>query len=274
MRVQTCLIRQANEVAMELQAALGAEAASLRVLDGADGLASLLEPPEPLRAVLAVEDAAEVDVVWLRDVRRRAPQAQFLVVARTCDEETWRRLLLAGCQGVLRLPVGSLDLDDEFASEPALSHLFRRHTRLHEQGKAMFRYTLPSDPQYIPGIVHVVALLAMEFGFSRVDYTMNLPLAVDEALSNAIVHGNRRDLRKRIEVEGMIDAGLLRLKVRDEGEGFRREDAGSPLEGDNLLSPSGRGLFLIESVMDEVRYSQDGRCIEMIKRIPGVPARP
>ena len=258
MRVQTCLIRQANEVAMELQAALGAEAASLRVLDGADGLASLLEPPEPLRAVLAVEDAAEVDVV----------------VARTCDEETWRRLLLAGCQGVLRLPVGSLDLDDEFASEPALSHLFRRHTRLHEQGKAMFRYTLPSDPQYIPGIVHVVALLAMEFGFSRVDYTMNLPLAVDEALSNAIVHGNRRDLRKRIEVEGMIDAGLLRLKVRDEGEGFRREDAGSPLEGDNLLSPSGRGLFLIESVMDEVRYSQDGRCIEMIKRIPGVPARP
>ncbi len=67
---------------------------------------------------------------------------------------------------------------------------------------------------------------------------------------------------------------MLRLKVRDEGDGFRREEARSPLDGGNLLSPSGRGLFLIESVMDEVRYSQDGRCIEMIKRLPRAPERP
>ena len=101
----------------------------------------------------------------------------------------------------------------------------------------MFRYTFPSDPQYIPGIVHVVSLLAMEFGFSLADYTMNLPLALDEAVSNAIIHGNRRDVRKNVEVEGQIDAQLVRLKVRDEGKGFRRESTPRPAATGEPLGP-------------------------------------
>jgi serine/threonine-protein kinase RsbW len=167
---------------------------------------------------------------------------------------------------VLRPPFEGLDLQAELASETAIGNVFRRHAGLAPHGKAMFRYSFPSDPEYIPGVVHVVAMLAMEFGFERADYTMNLPLALDEALSNAIVHGNRRDLRKRVEVEGSIDAGVLRLKVRDEGDGFRRDAARNPVQPENLMAPSGRGLFLIESVMDEVRFTQDGRCIEMQKR--------
>ena len=130
----------------------------------------------------------------------------------------------------------------------------------------MFRYTLPSDTDYVPGIVHVVSLMAMEFGFPSLDYMMNLPLAVDEALTNAIVHGNQRDPNKRVEVEGQVDDSMLRLKFTDEGRGFKREEAANPLDPERLLATGGRGLFLIESVMDEVKWSQDGRTIEMIKR--------
>jgi serine/threonine-protein kinase RsbW len=113
----------------------------------------------------------------------------------------------------------------------------------------------------------------MEFGYAAADYTMNLPLAIDEAVSNAIIHGNRRDRTKRVEVEGQVDAQAIRIKVRDEGQGFERDLTRDPVHPENLLASSGRGLFLIESVMDEMRHSQDGRCIEMVKRLrAGAPA--
>jgi len=62
------------------------------------------------------------------------------------------------------------------------------------------------------------------------------------------------------------------VKVRDEGEGFERDPNHDPLDPANLLAASGRGLFLIESLMDEVKFTQEGRCIEMVKRARPAPA--
>lgn len=253
-------------LAREMEEALGEQRVSLRPLASPRLLLEGEADGAP-RVVVAVDDAARLDPAWWRAVRGRSPRAQLLVACRTCADEIWRRWLVLGANNVLRPPFRGVDLEAEFAGEPALSAVFRRHPALAAQGKTLFRYNFPSDPQYIPGVVHAVALLALEFGFPPVDVTMNLPLAVDEAVSNAIIHGNKRDQRKRVEVEGQIDGDVLRLKVRDEGDGFHRDRSHSPVDPENLLAPSGRGLFLIESVMDEVRFTQDGRCIEMQKRI-------
>ena len=123
----------------------------------------------------------------------------------------------------------------------------------------MFRYAVPSDPQYIPGVVHVVSLLAMEFGFGVADYAMNLPLAHRRGGQQR--HHPRQPPRRpqARRSRGQIDAGTLRVKVRDEGEGFRaRSDVTIRVDPENLLASSGRGLFLIESVMDEVRPRRMG----------------
>jgi serine/threonine-protein kinase RsbW len=260
-------IRLHAGIAAELEAAaVSGRDLLVRVESPRDLPARLVE--HPLAGVIvALDDAAALDVRWWREVQAAAPQAALLVACRTCSDETWRRRTAAGARAVLRPPFAGLDLESELLAETVVQHVFRRHPNLPQHGKTMFRYSFPSDAQYIPGIVHMVTLLAFEFGFGRSDCTMNLPLAVDEAVSNAIVHGNRQDPRKHVEVEGSIDAGLLRLKVRDEGPGFRRDAAvPSPVDPENLLAPSGRGLYLIESVMDEVRFTQDGRCIEMLKR--------
>ena len=254
------------DLGRELDMALGDARSLLRPVSSPAALFEAAAGAALFRAVIALEDAAHLDAAWWRAVRERAPQSQLLIAARVCDEETWRRWVLLGAVGVIRPPFPALDLEAEFAGEPALSNVFHRSPALAAHGKTMFRYTFPSDPQFIPGIVHVIALLALEFGFSTADYMTHVPLALDEAISNAIRHGNRRDLKKRVEVEGQIDAESLRFKVRDEGQGFERDPDHNPVHPDNLLAPSGRGLFLIESVMDEVRYSQEGRCIEMVKR--------
>jgi serine/threonine-protein kinase RsbW len=218
------------------------------------------------RAVIAITDAGQLEPRWLREVRARNPVAQVLVVARECSNEAWRRLLLCGAAGVLRPPWQNLDLETELASEPLIANLFRRHDGTSAHGKAMLRYTLPSNTEYVSGMVHMIAMLAMEFGFPHADCTMNLPLAVDEALTNAIVHGNASNPNKTVEIEAMIDAQMLRLKITDQGRGFRSENRRDPLDPNNLMTPSGRGVYLIEKVMDEVQWTRDGCCIEMVKR--------
>jgi serine/threonine-protein kinase RsbW len=261
----TWLIRLHPGVADEFVATLGDQKEDLEFLDSPAAFFEKLDNIKTPMAVVVVERAEDLDPLWFREVRRRSDVAQVLVVARSCSESTWRRLVLSGAVGV-ECPPWNVDLEAELYSEPVLSNLFRRHAGVRPHGKTMFRYTLPSDTDYVVGIVHIVSLMALEFGFPSLDTMMNLPLAVDEALTNAIVHGNQRDPNKRVEIEGQVDDAMLRLKITDEGRGFRREEAANPLDPERLLATGGRGLFLIESVMDEVRWTQEGRCIEMIKR--------
>lgn len=261
----TWLIRVHPGVADEFVATLGPERDTIEFLDSPAAFFDKIESVKTPLGVVTAERAEDLDPLWFREVRRRSDVAQVLVVVRECSDSTWRRLVLAGAVGV-ECPPWNLDLEDALIGEPVISNLFRRHAGVRPHGKSMFRYTLPSDCDYVVGIVHMVSLMAMEFGFPSLDYMMNLPLAVDEALTNAIVHGNQRDPNKRVEVEGMVDDALLRLKITDEGRGFRREQAANPLDPERLLATGGRGLFLIESVMDEVKWTQEGRCIEMIKR--------
>jgi serine/threonine-protein kinase RsbW len=266
MQFEACLISLDAPLAAEFAAALGEQHAALLLLADPAAFWTQLDTEPASRAVVVVDDASTLDAAWWRGARQRSERAELLIVCRRCSDEAWRRWMVLGCKNVLRPPFDGIDLEAEFAGEPALSNLFRRHPGMAALGKTMFRYSFPSDPQYIPGMVHVVALLAMEFGFDASDYAMNLPLAVDEAISNAIIHGNRRDAKKRVEVEGQIDADVLRIKVRDEGEGYHRDPSHDPVDPQNLLASSGRGLFLIESVMDEVKLAQEGRCIEMLRR--------
>ena len=99
-------------------------------------------------------------------------------------------------------------------------------------------------------------------------------VAIRESVINAIRHGNRNDESKHVFVE-FASAPLdqvpgLTVRVRDQGEGFDPETIANPLEPDNLLKSSGRGIFLIRSFMDEVllqRAPEGGMEVRMVKRL-------
>ena len=99
-------------------------------------------------------------------------------------------------------------------------------------------------------------------------------VAVRESVINAIKHGNRNDVGKRVHVEftpleaAETPQGVL-IRVRDEGPGFDPETVPDPLAPENLLKGSGRGIFLIRSFMDEMvlqRAPQGGMEVVMVKR--------
>ena len=88
----------------------------------------------------------------------------------------------------------------------------------------------------------------------------DVALAVHEALSNAIVHGNDSVASKPVNVEFQVGSEQsLKVKVRDQGEGFRVEDIPDPTAPANLLRPNGRGVFYIRKLMDEVDFSHTDR---------------
>ena len=108
-----------------------------------------------------------------------------------------------------------------------------------------------------------------------------ISIAVRESVANAIKHGNKSDLSKRVIVEfspvPAHDPSELVIRVQDEGEGFEPEEVADPLAPENLLKSSGRGIFLIRSFMDDVEHRkvpEGGMEIRMTKKVPktGTPA--
>jgi len=99
-------------------------------------------------------------------------------------------------------------------------------------------------------------------------------VAIRESVINAIKHGNRNDTAKRVFVEfetaTKADVPQLAIRIRDQGEGFDPEKVANPLDAENLLKSSGRGIFLIRNFMDDVqlqRAPEGGMEIRMVKRV-------
>ncbi len=80
-------------------------------------------------------------------------------------------------------------------------------------------------------------------------------IAVREAVANAIKHGNQQDPDKKVRVKMLIDSSEMVITISDEGEGFQPEEVENPLDPENLLKPSGRGIFYMKKFMDDLCYS-------------------
>jgi len=99
-----------------------------------------------------------------------------------------------------------------------------------------------------------------------------IKLAVEEALVNAIKHGNQMDPDKRVHVNFQITTERFDVRIADEGPGFNPEDVPDPTVDDNIERPCGRGLLLIRGFMTEVMYHGRGNVVTMSKLRNGEPS--
>ena len=107
--------------------------------------------------------------------------------------------------------------------------------------------------------------LAVSQGFH--DHSLfALKIALEEALVNAIKHGNKLDPAKHVTIEASISSKQVEICIEDEGIGFDRSTVPDPLSEENLEKSSGRGILLMESYMSKVTWDHGGRRVRMVKK--------
>jgi len=125
--------------------------------------------------------------------------------------------------------------------------------------------TVPGQVHAIDPVVEKVMWVVSQMGCAS-GKEFEIETAMREALANAITHGCREDPDKKVEFVVACDEsrGML-IVVRDPGKGFEPSDIPSPIVGKCLYAEHGRGIYLINQLMDEVRFEQGGTEIHMRK---------
>jgi serine/threonine-protein kinase RsbW len=126
--------------------------------------------------------------------------------------------------------------------------------------------TLSADRDAVDPVVRSVMDVVREMKCAP-GHEDDIELALTEALANAVVHGAKNDPSKIIECDVACDEkqGIL-IIVRDPGAGFDPTKISNPCHGENIYANHGRGIYLINQLMDEVQFHKNGTEIHMLKR--------
>jgi serine/threonine-protein kinase RsbW len=126
---------------------------------------------------------------------------------------------------------------------------------------------LPNDVRAIEHAVeYVLQRCGPCQGFER-KIRLNFRVSLTEALSNAMLYGNRQDPGKRVRLEVVLGQTEIRVRVTDEGRGFDHHQIPDPTSPTNLTKPGGRGVFLMRQLMDEVHFNERGNSVTLVLRL-------
>jgi serine/threonine-protein kinase RsbW len=133
------------------------------------------------------------------------------------------------------------------------------------KGTKHFRMSIHSNPKLIHRVEKFLLMVNKSAHLDEIQFNKVL-ISTTEAMNNAIFHGNKSDPRKKVYLTCELSRERMILKVRDSGRGFEPHKIANPLDEANLLRESGRGIFLMRTLMDKVlfHFSEEGSEVEMI----------
>ncbi len=119
-----------------------------------------------------------------------------------------------------------------------------------------------SQPESINIVEKLIEDLREEHNIHE-DCFGNILVAVTEAVNNAIQHGNQYDPNKKVNITYEVEGDNLMFSVQDQGPGFDYYNLPDPTAPENLEKPTGRGIFLMKHLADQVIFSDNGKTVEM-----------
>jgi serine/threonine-protein kinase RsbW len=156
--------------------------------------------------------------------------------------------------------------------ETETSATLRPKLRVHKaqpapRGEIAFEEEIASDM----ALVHSLVLRAVESlrtaGFLPLREEGRMALCIEEALVNAVVHGNKGDRKRKVRLQIFRAGGELSIVVSDEGKGFDPGKVEDPRRSDSVWRENGRGIFLIRHYMDNVEFFANGSAVLMRRRL-------
>jgi serine/threonine-protein kinase RsbW len=143
--------------------------------------------------------------------------------------------------------------------------LYREKDSMREVGQEGARdHLIPSDPSEARKVQEEIERALSEHGFDEKEI-FSIKLALEEALVNAIKHGNQMDRSKKVRIHYCVTSNQFHAEIADEGHGFDPDDVPDPMAVENLERPCGRGLLLMRHYMNEVTFHPPGNRVTMTK---------
>ncbi len=132
-----------------------------------------------------------------------------------------------------------------------------------------YSVVFPSHIKYLEMVEKITTQIASELKFDE-SVRDDLSIAVTELFNNALHHGNKDDESKKIVVTFRVRNKALHISVKDEGKGFEPEKLRDPLLPENIYDVSGRGIYLVKQLVDDLKFniSKTGSEIIIIKKLP------
>lgn len=143
---------------------------------------------------------------------------------------------------------------------PPVGTFFKAQTLI----KVMLR--LPSDPRSVAQIESFLDKMVNKYKISP-DLYGNILISLTEAVNNAIIHGNKQDASKHVQIQMHKSADCIAVRVSDEGRGFDYRTIPDPTAPENRCKCGGRGVFMMQQFSDGLRYCDNGRTVEMQFRL-------
>lgn len=125
---------------------------------------------------------------------------------------------------------------------------------------------IPSKAESINTVERLIDDLRTEFDIHE-DVYGNMLVAVTEAVNNAIFHGNQSDPAKEVSIKYALADDKMSFTIKDEGLGFDYYNLPDPTAPENLEKPTGRGIFLMKNLADQLIFAEEGRVVELFFKL-------
>jgi len=132
----------------------------------------------------------------------------------------------------------------------------------------MKRIRIKNEPKNIKATsAKIIGFLRKQKRGLPEDVLFDIKLCIEEALRNAMIHGNRSDGKKPVDISYDIIDNRFIISIEDQGKGFDASNLPDPTKGRNLAREGGRGVYLMYRLMDKVCYNDRGNCVTMEKAL-------
>ena len=121
-----------------------------------------------------------------------------------------------------------------------------------------------SRPSAVIGVCERILPELESYGFDK-DDIFAVHLALEETFLNAVKHGNKMDPSKEVKIDYSVGLDKIEISMTDEGEGFEPAKVADPRHGEDLYKPGGRGLLLVNSYMDTLKFNARGNSLYMVR---------
>lgn len=134
--------------------------------------------------------------------------------------------------------------------------------KIHDK-KMLKKYKIASEIGNLRIIENAIDNITAETGISQENYGKIL-IGTLEAVNNAIIHGNKSDKTKFVNVDLKIADSDLEITVKDQGSGFRPSEVPDPTRPENIEALNGRGIFLMSKLADDIKFNEKGNEVTLI----------